>query len=89
MTPKECDKCFAEKYTVDEQNHLAINRVNNKVGRTRVYCILWFKPLINKHIGVRAKKFWGRRTLVCPTSCIAANVVGGSRGILPRENFEM
>ena len=58
MTLKECDKCFAERYPVDEQNHLAINRVNNKVGHTRVYCILLFKLLINKHIGVRAKKFF-------------------------------
>ena len=31
----------------------------------------------------------GGRTLVCPTSCIAASVVGGSGGMLLRENFEM
>ena len=31
----------------------------------------------------------GGRTLVCPTSCIAASVVGRSGGMLPRENFEM
>ena len=31
----------------------------------------------------------GGRTLVCPTLSVAASVVGGSGGILPRENFGM
>ena len=31
----------------------------------------------------------GGRTFVCPTSGAAASEVGGSGGILPRENFEM
>ena len=43
-------------------------------------------------IGVRVKKFFGgggRRAFVCLTSGVAARVVGGSGGMLPRENFKM
>ena len=77
---------FIESNVVDVDKVEGISSSNEDyVGakKRKQKCVIENK---HRHTG---QEILGERTLVYPTGLLDTNVAGRSRGILPRENFEM